>query len=178
MSFSLTNQWTRNADLILKYAKEQNDAGNPFPVFGTCLGFQLLSYLTSGYNSSILTRVNGDEAIIHPLFLLNDGYLFSTFTSAQRAKLTQGAGLMYFNHLWAVSTDTYNTNVNLKNFWNLIATATSPRNERFVAYFEAKKYPFYGVQFHPEKNPFEWKVYADRSIEGVEVVQIMSNRFV
>lgn len=34
------------------------------------------------------------------------------------------------------------------------------------------------MQFHPEKNLFEWKVYADRSLEGVEVVQTMSNRFV
>lgn len=25
---------------------------------------------------------------------------------------------------------------------------------------------------------FEWKVYADRSLEGAEVVQIISNRFV
>lgn len=59
MEFSLTNQWTKNADAILKYAKEQNDLGNPFPVFGTCLGIQLLSFLTSNYNSSILTRVHG-----------------------------------------------------------------------------------------------------------------------
>lgn len=73
---------------------------------------------------------------------------------------------MYFNHNWAVSLETYNTNSYLKNFWNLVSTATSPQNERFVASVEAKKYPFYGVQFHPEKNLFEWKVFADRSLEG------------
>lgn len=60
MEFSLNNQWTKNADAILKYAKQQNDQGNPFPVFGTCLGAQLLSYLTSNYNDTILTRVHGD----------------------------------------------------------------------------------------------------------------------
>merc|ERR1739838_1283490 len=26
----------------------------------------------------------------------------------------------------------------------------------FVDIFESKRYPFYGVQFHPEKNAFEW----------------------
>lgn len=56
---------------------------------------------------------------------------------------------MYYNHNWAVTVDTFNTNLNLKNFWNMIATSTTPQNEKFVAYFESKKYPFYGVQFHP-----------------------------
>lgn len=43
---------------------------------------------------------------------------------------------------------------------------------------EAKKYPFYAVQFHPEKSVFEWKVYSDKSYDSVEMVQIISNRFV
>lgn len=78
--------------------------------------------------------------------------------------MTKGHGIFYFNHNWAVSLDTFNTNINLKNFWNLIATGITPQNEKFVTSFEARKYPFYGVQFHPEKNMFEWKVYADRSL--------------
>ena len=28
---------------------------------------------------------------------------------------------------------------------------------RFISAIEGKEYPFYGLQFHPEKNPFEWK---------------------
>ena len=47
-----------------------------------------------------------------------------------------------------------------------------------MSVFSAKDYPFFGVQFHPEKNLFEWKVYADRSDAGAEIVQILSNRFV
>ncbi len=124
----MNNQWTKNADAILKYAKQQNDNGNPFPVWGTCLGVQLLSFLTSNYNSSILTRVHGDDAIIHPLNLISDSYMFATLNSVQKDKLTKGNGIMYFNHNWAVSLDTYNTNLPLKGFWNLIATSTSPQN--------------------------------------------------
>jgi hypothetical protein len=60
MDFSMTNQWTKNADAIFKYAQDQNDKGNPFPIFATCLGHQLLAFLTSNYNDSILTRVHGD----------------------------------------------------------------------------------------------------------------------
>jgi gamma-glutamyl hydrolase len=43
---------------------------------------------------------------------------------------------------------------------------------------ESKEYPIYAVQFHPEKNLFEWKVFADRSQNGAEIVQILSNKFI
>ena len=85
---------------------------------------------------------------------------------------------MYFNHNWAVTLNTFNQNQRLKSFWNVIASSTTPYNEDFVAVMEAKDYPFFGVQFHPEKNLYEWKVFADRSAEGSEVVQIMSNRYI
>ena len=67
MEFSIENQWTKNADYILKYAKEENDQGRPFPLWFTCLGHELVSYLTSNYNDNILSKVNGDEAIILPI---------------------------------------------------------------------------------------------------------------
>jgi gamma-glutamyl hydrolase len=74
---------------------------------------------------------------------------------------------LYFNHQWAVSLETFDTNLYLKNFWSLVATGTTPQNEKFVSSYQGLKYPFYGVQFHPEKNPFEWKVFADRTLEAI-----------
>lgn len=47
MFFSKNNQWTRNAETILEYAKRENDKGNVFPIFGTCLGLELLSFIVS-----------------------------------------------------------------------------------------------------------------------------------
>ena len=67
----MNNQWTRNADAIFKYAQEQNQKGNPFPLFCTCLGFQLISYLSSNYDDSILTAVQGDDAIVLPIDTTN-----------------------------------------------------------------------------------------------------------
>ncbi len=49
-AININNIWTSNADYILKYAINQTNNGNPFPVWGTCLGWQLLAYLTSGYD--------------------------------------------------------------------------------------------------------------------------------
>ncbi len=46
--------------------------------------------------------------------------------------------------------------LNLTSQWTV--TATSSFNGRtFVASVENKKYPFFGVQFHPEKISYEWR---------------------
>ena len=70
-------------------------------------------------------------------------------SSRQTQKLTKGDGIMWYFHDWAVSIDSFRSNSYMDKFWNLIATSTSPKNQKFVAVLEAKKYPFYAVQFHP-----------------------------
>lgn len=84
MDLNIKNLWTQNAEAILNYAKQQNDLGNKFPIFATCLGIQLVSYLTSNYNSNIISRVHGDDAIVLPINLVSDGYIFSTFSNSQK----------------------------------------------------------------------------------------------
>jgi gamma-glutamyl hydrolase len=55
----ISNKWTANANYIFEYAKAQNDQGRVFPLWGTCLGHELLSYLTAGYDQNVLERVDG-----------------------------------------------------------------------------------------------------------------------
>ena len=47
-----------------------------------------------------------------------------------------------------------------KKSWNVIATSNSRDKKpiKFVSILEFKKFPFYGVQFHPEKVLFEWRL--------------------
>ena len=59
VDIDIRNKWTQNADYILKYAISQNDKGNVFPLWGTCLGMQLLAYLTSGYDLKAIAPVRG-----------------------------------------------------------------------------------------------------------------------
>ena len=92
--------------------------------------------------------------------------------------MTKGHGLVLYSHHRGIKINTFTQNQLLRKFWNLIGTSTSPYNEEFVAIMESKEYPIFAVQFHPEKNLYEWKVTADRSAEGAEIVQIMSNRFI
>ena len=45
---------------------------------------------------------------------------------------------------------------NVSDQWRILSSNEYNGTE-FVSSFEHRKYPFYGVQFHPEKNTFEWK---------------------
>ena len=39
MPIDRDNQWTANIDFIFNYANKQNENGNPFPIWATCLGY-------------------------------------------------------------------------------------------------------------------------------------------
>ena len=55
----------------------------------------------------------------------------------------------------------YERNTNLKSFFRVLSTNIAPSNGAvFVSTMEALEYPFYGTQWHPEKNNFEWSLGA------------------
>lgn len=66
VQFNINNRWTSNANFILQYAIQQNDKGNVFPIWGTCLGHQLLGFLTNDYVSP-LSAVRGQTAVINTI---------------------------------------------------------------------------------------------------------------
>jgi len=76
IGFDIKNRWTANADHIVKYAMESSSRGNPFPIWGTCLGFELLAYLTSGYDKNVLAPIRNQTAVTNTLQILDRSYLY------------------------------------------------------------------------------------------------------
>lgn len=72
MPFAVDDKWTMNANTIFQFAKEQNQQGNVFPMFGSCLGLQLMTYLSVGFNNSVITDTPNDEGVTHPIYLTNE----------------------------------------------------------------------------------------------------------
>ena len=64
------------------------------------------------------------------------------------------------------------------DFWKITSISKSKGGDLFVSTLEAKDYPIFAVQFHPEKNLYEWKISADRTADGARIAQILSNKFV
>jgi gamma-glutamyl hydrolase len=54
------------AKLLFRWAKEANDAGDHFPIYGTCQGFQLMCQLAAN-NFTLKQRVKGCVGVSKPL---------------------------------------------------------------------------------------------------------------
>lgn len=47
----------------------------------------------------------------------------------------------------------------LNDFYSILSTNFDRNGREFVSSIEAKRYPFYAVQYHPEKNNFEYGTF-------------------
>jgi len=65
-------------------------------------------------------------------------------------------------HVNGVSTYAFKEN-KLDSFYNILSVNKDRLDQEFVSTIEAKDYPIYGVQWHPEKNAYEWPVNHNMS---------------
>jgi gamma-glutamyl hydrolase len=82
-------------------------------------------------------------------------------------------------------TRTNFTESKLNEFFNILSTNKDrmDHNLTFISTMEAKKYPIYGVQWHPEKNQFEFVLNAKHQntphhYNAIIISQYMANFFV
>ncbi|XP_038147329.1 zgc:171566 [Cyprinodon tularosa] len=149
-----TSQFSRAARIFYNLALKANDAGDYFPIWGTCQGFQQLSVLTARKNLLTLTKT---KAVALPLLLTpvaQSSRLFRNFPKDVLQSLANENITSNF-HSWSLSMQNYSRNGKLKRFYKVLSTNSDGEKE-FISTMEAYRYPFYAVQWHPEKSPFEW----------------------
>uniref|UniRef100_A0A667YCC9 folate gamma-glutamyl hydrolase n=1 Tax=Myripristis murdjan TaxID=586833 RepID=A0A667YCC9_9TELE len=152
------SQFSRTAKIFYNLALRANDAGDYFPIWGTCQGFQQLSVLTANKNLLTLTDT---KAVALPLTLTpgipllpHSLRLFRSFPKDLLQSLAEENITSNF-HSWSLSLQNYSRNAKLKRFYKILSTNNDGKKE-FISTMEAYRYPFYAVQWHPEKSPFEW----------------------
>lgn len=148
------SKFTEAARVFYKLALKANNAGDYFPLWGTCQGFQQLTVLTA--NKNLLTNTD-TEAVALPL-VFSPGAQFSRLFKHFPKNLLQSLAQENITgnfHVWSLSVQNYSRNPALKRFYKVLSTNTDGKIE-FISTMEAHRYPFYAVQWHPEKSPFEW----------------------
>ncbi|KAM4740234.1 gamma-glutamyl hydrolase [Anableps anableps] len=149
-----TSQFSRAARIFYNLALKANDAGDYFPIWGTCQGFQQLSVLTARKNLLTLTKT---KAVALPLIFTpaaQSSRLFRNFPKDVLQSLANENITSNF-HSWSLSIRNYTQNAKLRRFYKVLST-NSDGEQEFISTMEAYRYPFYAVQWHPEKSPFEW----------------------
>ena len=171
------SDYTKTVKQIIEKAKEIN-ISRRFGIWGTCLGFESLLIADSDYTLGLNFVGNLDyNSSIHIEDPNKDEGKF--LSSELRLNSSKHKDLFYFNHNWAFTVDNFKSNEKIKDNWEIIATSNTRSNHRIIAMVKAKGYPFYAVQFHPEKTEFETgpKVHAVRTKEAITAAQKLAQLF-
>ncbi|XP_077980799.1 gamma-glutamyl hydrolase-like [Glandiceps talaboti] len=171
-----TSGYGKAGRILYDLAIQANDKGDYFPIWGTCLGFQLLSYLTAGQNVLAATKATN---VVYPLHFQKDFKSSRMFKKAPDdvIDILANQNVTFNFHSWGLTPKNYTKNSKLSNFYQVISTNVDEKGLEFISVMEAIKYPFYGVQWHPEKNIFEWSVkeHMNHSKDAVTISLYMAN---
>ena len=101
--------------------------------------------------------------MLNVLRFVEKSVLFDDTDPQLKSSLTNAPGNFYFNHEDGLKLSSFRGNQKMMDFWRVAATTTSPEGDTFVSVLESKDYPIFAVQFHPEKNLYEWRIAASRT---------------
>ncbi|MCL7023777.1 hypothetical protein MKW94_022809, partial [Papaver nudicaule] len=74
---------------------------------------------------------------------------------------------------------TFQQNSALCSFFRVLTTCTDEDNQEYVSTVQARNYPITAVQWHPEKNAFEWGYPTiPHSEDAIQVTQHVANYFI
>ena len=135
---------------IFEHAVRENDRGNYFPLWGTCLGFELLAMMNEHIDHDYFKRIqHADKFRLGPLTFNTPSRLRSGIPKMLQKKIRQSAVVQHIHDYGFDLTSAHTKK--LKKHLNIVSVDKADNGIEFINMFEYKKYPFYGCQWHPEK---------------------------
>lgn len=172
-----TGLYYKVVERIFKIALERNDAGDHFPLYAICLGFEILTMIISK-DHNILEAFNATDQASTLQFMENthiEGTVFQRFPPTLLKKMSTDCLVMQ-NHRYGISPERFQENQNLSSFFKVLTTSTDEDNKVYVSTVHSHNYPVTAFQWHPEKNAFEWGLsMIPHSEEAVQVTQHVAN---
>jgi gamma-glutamyl hydrolase len=181
------NRFREAAEFLYDLAIKANDAGDAFPIHGTCMGFQMLTVMAAQDDGVLCAGCYDTEGTPLPLEFTSaakTSKLFSGLDSKLRTALAT-QNITENSHTSGVEPKKYESVPRLKKFFEVLSTNSDSQGVPFVSTIEAKHYPITASQWHPEKNNFEWGKIGKLGYEAIPhseaavlLSQYMANNFV
>ena len=172
----------KTANYIYKQVLERNSKQQYFPLWGTCMGFQLLNILTAENYTVLSHSMFDSEGMSLPLELTSDGMtsrLLKSMPTSLLDILTKDNVTANLHHDGVLPSTFYSTS-KLTQFYDVVSTNVDRKGTPFVSTIEGKSTPVYGTQWHPERPQFEWKEGEDfnHTMGAISTMQYFANFFV
>ncbi|KRX05872.1 hypothetical protein PPERSA_03809 [Pseudocohnilembus persalinus] len=165
------NVFLRNAAFLIELAKEANNKGDFFPVWGTCQGFEIMNIVQADNEHSVLKPIEDDENVPRAGVFNSQSRLFEDM-SADLLNYAMTNNILFYYHEWAVFPYEYVKFDQLSEFYDIIGYSTNGKTVfngiPYVAAIEGKNYPFYAVQFHPEITLYDNNKNTNTTPESLE----------
>lgn len=167
--------------LLTRLVMEANDRGEYVPSWNTCQGFEALALITSR-NDSVLSSFSAENLGLALNFTASApaSRMFGSLSPASYATLASRPATANL-HMYGLSPETYAASPELSSFYDVLSTSNDRNGRTFVSAMEARRYPIYGTQFHPERNANEWgdpNEPVDHSPAAVAAMQELAAFFV
>ena len=167
--------------MIFNLARETFDNGGYFPIMGMCLGHQFFATVVNGPGD---IRIPTDShGFLAPLNLSKDyreSKLFRDVPDYLAKAFNSSPTITAHNHDYSLPVQLFEKNKKVKDFYKVLTTNVDRKGKQFVSTMEARKYPFYSTQWHPEKCSYEWSARqkVSHDLIAIQLAQYISNFFV
>lgn len=156
---STQKDYYKSCKKFLKLAIEANNKNNYFPIWGGCMGMQQMMIMADGFdNLDLLEKFDSFNNLMLPLKFtktgLNNSKMCKYILDKNPKKMNY---LMHKkctlnNHMLGLSPTKFKKCCILNRFYRIVTTNFDRKGKEFVSTIEAIDYPFYGVQWHPERS--------------------------
>ncbi|KAH3744231.1 Gamma-glutamyl hydrolase A [Pelomyxa schiedti] len=171
----------QTAQYLYDLTVDANLEGDTFPIWGICMGMQLLSILAAQSQDILERNAFDSENLPLPLEFTDEAYTSYLFGSApdKIMQIFATENVTMNLHHDGVTPDGYNGNPNIQNVFNVLSTNKDRQGKEFLSTLEGKNMPLFGVQWHPERTQFFWDTDEDtvHSAHAVMAIAYVAQRF-
>jgi len=164
------SNYSKVATLFQQWSKRDSiEKKRYFPIFGICLGFQyfLRHYENEGSNCLSETCTRDYNLNLNFTNDYRNSKMFKDLSSEIYETFTKKEATFNY-HRFSMEASYWKDHSNISEVFRILATSVDPKTGvEFIAAYEAKDYPFYGVQWHPEKNAHEEHEVVSHTEESI-----------
>ena len=138
------SKYTRQVERILAIAYQQAELGGHFPIWGTCLGFEMIvnTFSNREVERMKIKTFNTNKKLIW----VEKNYKNSTFAktlSPKSKKSISNNAISYFEHFWGIEKKNFESNKKLKDF--RVLAYYEKEKKQIVSAIQHKSLPIFGV---------------------------------